>query len=266
MAPNTISVANFNMHAGVNGWGQRFDFVSAAKAIDADILVLEECFGEDGQPSQGRIVADVLGYQIYEVALGRLVVRERDAATHHRSWGPRPMVFGVFSAVLPERARLARRYLAGEVKSRKRGTISVAVLSRVPVRSHQIFELPRLSRDKLVRHAIAIELEGEQPMFIVGTHLGHITHGSHKQMAFLGKRLGELGGPAALVGDLNCWGPPVALATRTRRGVLGRSWPSWGPHSQIDHVLLRGDVHAQSGEVLPATGSDHRPIRVILSY
>jgi endonuclease/exonuclease/phosphatase family metal-dependent hydrolase len=263
-SPHTLSVANFNLHAGVNGWGQRFDIVAAAKAIDADVLVLEESFGEDGEPSQGDVIADALGYRVYEVALGRLVVRERDATKHHRSWGPRPMVFGIFSAVMPERARLARRYLDGEVKARKRGTISVVVLSRVPVKSQQIFDLPRLKRDKLVRHAIAIELEGS--LFVVGTHLGHITHGSYRQMAYLGARLSELAGPSVLIGDLNCWGPPVALATRTRRAVRGRSWPAWRPHSQIDHVLLRGAVSAEGGEVLAAAGSDHRPIRATLSY
>jgi endonuclease/exonuclease/phosphatase family metal-dependent hydrolase len=48
--------------------------------------------------------------------------------------------------------------------------------------------------------------------------------------------------------------------------VRGRTWPASRPHSQIDHILVRRRdgtevVHA---EVLPAVGSDHRPVRATL--
>ena len=38
----TFSVASFNVHAGIDGWGRRFDAVAACDDIGADILVVEE--------------------------------------------------------------------------------------------------------------------------------------------------------------------------------------------------------------------------------
>ena len=49
-----------------------------------------------------------------------------------------------------------------------------------------------------------------------------------------------------------------------RRAVVGATWPAWRPHSQIDHILLRGAIRSARGAVLPDAGSDHRPIRAEL--
>jgi endonuclease/exonuclease/phosphatase family metal-dependent hydrolase len=38
----TFSIATFNMHAGVDGWGRPYDVVAACRLIDADVVVLEE--------------------------------------------------------------------------------------------------------------------------------------------------------------------------------------------------------------------------------
>jgi len=73
------------------------------------------------------------------------------------------------------------------------------------------------------------------------------------------------GGLQILAGDFNFWGPPVAAVMRGwDRPVRGRTFPSERPHSQIDHVLVRGGIEALGGEVLAATPSDHRPIRARL--
>ena len=64
---------------------------------------------------------------------------------------------------------------------------------------------------------------------------------------------------------MNLWGPPVrALLPGWRLAVTGRTWPSWRPHSQIDHILVRGRLKVGSGTVLPPAGSDHRPVRAEL--
>jgi endonuclease/exonuclease/phosphatase (EEP) superfamily protein YafD len=49
------------------------------------------------------------------------------------------------------------------------------------------------------------------------------------------------------------------------RTVKGRTWPTWNPHSQIDHILVRGSLQHVAGEVLPDAGSDHRPVRALLT-
>jgi endonuclease/exonuclease/phosphatase family metal-dependent hydrolase len=71
--------------------------------------------------------------------------------------------------------------------------------------------------------------------------------------------------PQILAGDFNFWGPPVAmLMPGWDRPVRGRTYPSHRPHSQIDHVLVRGGIESIEGEVLAATPSDHRPVRARL--
>ena len=63
-------------------------------------------------------------------------------------------------------------------------------------------------------------------------------------------------------------GPGVtAFLPGWTRTVRGRTWPASRPHSQIDHILVRdGDagVEVLDSEVLPAVGSDHRPVRATL--
>jgi endonuclease/exonuclease/phosphatase family metal-dependent hydrolase len=71
---------------------------------------------------------------------------------------------------------------------------------------------------------------------------------------------------AVLVGDMNTWGPLVhVFIPGWRRAVVGRTWPTWRPHSQIDHILVRGAaLRTRRGVVLPHAGSDHRPVRAEL--
>ncbi len=69
--------------------------------------------------------------------------------------------------------------------------------------------------------------------------------------------------PAVIAGDANLWRSwlPVVLPG-WRHGVRGRTFPSWRPHSQIDHVLVRGSAAFESGHVLDySPTSDHRAIR-----
>ena len=62
------------------------------------------------------------------------------------------------------------------------------------------------------------------------------------------------GGPQILAGDFNFWGPPLGVLMRGwDRPVRGRTYPSRRPHSQIDHVLVRGGIEALGGEVLAET-------------
>ncbi len=265
MSGRELVIANFNLHAGIDGWSRPFDYIAAAKSIDADVLVLEEVFCADGQASQARQIADALGYQLFEAPLGRLHLKGlNQAQLGRKSWGPRPRVRGRFAAVDPDRApsRLAQ---AGQRGPRIGGTISIAILARVPVTGESRFDLPALAGDKLKRQALVVEIGAAPALGIVGTHLGHLSHGSPRQMMRLREELNP-DQPTVLVGDMNCWGPPLVALLGAQRAVKGRTWPARHPHSQIDHILTVGDIEVQSGEVLPAFGSDHRPIRVQLAW
>ncbi|HEY3832686.1 MAG TPA: endonuclease/exonuclease/phosphatase family protein [Acidimicrobiia bacterium] len=68
--------------------------------------------------------------------------------------------------------------------------------------------------------------------------------------------------PALLMGDANLWRTMIPFVLPGWRStVRGATFPSWRPHSQIDHVLVRGEVDAVAGEVLPySRTSDHRAI------
>jgi endonuclease/exonuclease/phosphatase family metal-dependent hydrolase len=118
------------------------------------------------------------------------------------------------------------------------------------------------------RAAIVVDLRVDDvPISVVGTHMSHLHYGSHHNYADLRRLLHTEARPeAVLLGDMNLWGPPVrAFLPDWRRAVRGRTWPAWHPHSQIDHILVRGDIAVASGEVLPAAGSDHRPVRATLT-
>ena len=43
-----LSIANYNMHCGMDGWGRPYDYVAAIASLDADVIVLEEAWTADG--------------------------------------------------------------------------------------------------------------------------------------------------------------------------------------------------------------------------
>jgi endonuclease/exonuclease/phosphatase family metal-dependent hydrolase len=84
-------------------------------------------------------------------------------------------------------------------------------------------------------------------------------------MKTLRRFVSTLSGPTALVGDLNCWGPPLRITLRgLHDAVTGPTWPSWRPHSRIDHILVNDRSIVVSQAVLPFAGSDHLPIRCVV--
>ena len=157
---------------------------------------------------------------------------------------------------------------AGPRRLEVRGSLGLAVLSRLPVREHCVVDLARLPRDPARRVAIVLSVETDAGLLeVTGTHLGHLSHGSPLQMRELASLLAPRTGPGVLLGDFNCWGPPLVAAMRGwRRAVKGRTWPAWRPHSQVDHVLVRNGVEVLSGEVLGDLGSDHRPVRARITW
>jgi endonuclease/exonuclease/phosphatase family metal-dependent hydrolase len=269
-----LTIANFNMHAGIDGWGRPFDFVGACRDLDADVLVLQEAWTPEGAApgeSQADVIAAELGYQVAPCTLAeayRIVPQE--GATSR--WMPRPTFVDrnkslYFDCVRPVAAatRRSARFAACE-----RGSWGIAVLVRsaFPVEGTRIVHLPTLRRDRVRRAAVVVDLSAEGvPLTVVGTHMSHLHMGSSRHYRQLQHELATDARPnAVLLGDMNLWGPPVRYFMRGwHRAVRGASWPAWGPHSQIDHILVRGALHVVSGEVRPDAGSDHLPVRAVLS-
>jgi endonuclease/exonuclease/phosphatase family metal-dependent hydrolase len=149
-----------------------------------------------------------------------------------------------------------------------RGSLGLALLARVPLGPPRRLELGRLPGDGVARAALAVEaFPGPSPLEVVAAHLSHLSHGSLLQLRRLRRLLPPPRQPLVLAGDLNMWGPLAEAAMPgLRRAVVGRTWPSHRPHSQIDHVLVSGAVEVLEAAVLEDVGSDHRPVRVRLRW
>jgi endonuclease/exonuclease/phosphatase family metal-dependent hydrolase len=262
--PASLTLATFNVHMGVDGWGRPFDIVGECALLDADILVIQESWEpDDGSPSTAGLVAAQLGYEVVEeigLARGRLYA---PVATTTKRWGPLASQVRKTLRLDLERYRPA----AGPTdRPFARGHWGVAVLSRLPMRDVEVIQLGRLRRDPAYRAVVrgTVDVRGGE-LTVCGTHMSHITHGSHAQYRRLSKQLPPLDTAAALVGDMNLWGPPTSSYFRGwRRAVTGRTWPAHRPHSQLDHVLVTQSVSVAEARIGGFAGSDHRPAVVRL--
>jgi endonuclease/exonuclease/phosphatase family metal-dependent hydrolase len=271
-----LTVANFNVHAGVDGWGRPFDLVSVCRDLATDVLVLEESWtsAEAGAPDevgQAEQVAAALGYDVVTCALAEGRRARPDPDANERWMPPQGLRSGrnalFFDSERPysDQVSASSRFRAAE-----QGSWGIAVLTRrgMTVDGTRILHLPRLARDRVRRAAIVVDLTVKgHPISVIGTHMSHLQFGSHRHYAALKERLGTEARPdAVLLGDMNLWGPPVRIfLPRWHRAVKGKTWPAGNPHSQIDHILVRGGLKIVSGQVWPDGGSDHRPVRAELA-
>jgi endonuclease/exonuclease/phosphatase family metal-dependent hydrolase len=262
--PAALTLATFNIHLGVDGWGRPYDVVGACRALDADVLVVQESWAPDnGDPSTAARIADGLGMAVVaEVGLarGRLFV-PLDAGGSR--WAPR--VAQIRKAFYLD----GERWSGTERNDRPsvRGSWGVAVLSRLPVRGVAEHDLGQLRRDRARRVVIEATVQLDRgDLTVCGTHMSHITQGSHAQYRRLATVLPPVTTAAVLTGDMNLWGPPVSSYLRGwRRAVKGRTWPAHRPHSQLDHVLVTPAVTAVEGRIAGFAGSDHQPVVVTLT-
>ncbi|HVB93838.1 MAG TPA: endonuclease/exonuclease/phosphatase family protein [Acidimicrobiales bacterium] len=266
-APAQLTVATFNVHCGVDGWGRPFDLAAECAALDADVLVLQESWTPaGGGPSTAAAVGQQLGYQVYEEQLASGRIFPPHPSANHR-WGPRPRSASVvFRLDHPRRPpgrnfdRLHPEYALG--------TFGLAVLTRVPVTHRDVIPLGQLKTDASRRLAIATTVPvGEGSMTVVGTHMSHLLQRSPVQFKRLRAALPDPGDIAAvLTGDMNMWGPPLSVFfPGWRRVIRGRTWPSFRPHSQLDHLLVTPSVAVVDARIAERTGSDHLPVRATLA-
>ncbi len=271
-APIVLTVANYNMHCGMDGWGRPFDYVEAISSFDSDVIVLEESWTTEGEErGQAETAAAHLGYQVVAHTLGH-GRRVRPQADANSSWVKQPSWTRGNRALYmdgvrpqPAKVQALTRWQEAEV-----GHWGVAVLVRpdLPIQGSRVLPMSVLSSDAVRRAAVVVDLEVEgRPVSVAGTHMSHLHYGSHRNWAEL-RDLLRTGAraDAVLLGDMNTWGPLVVTLFMPgwRRAVIGRTWPAWRPHSQIDHILVRGALQPVRGEVLPHFGSDHRPVRAAL--
>jgi len=235
-----FTVAAFNAHWGVGRFGRfrgvRYDVARVVCSLDADLVVVPESW----RAESGESVLDALrddGYHVDTVELMRMEHRPRSNNSDR---------FGV----------------------PRTGAWELGVCSRFPVLDRRLIPMGVVRGDAPgLRHALALTVAiGGTPVEMIGLHVSSKVWRLAPLRHLLTLRRGLAGGgPQILAGDFNFWGPPIgALMRGWDRPVRGRTYPSWRPHSQIDHVLVRGGIRSFCGEVLAATPSDHRPIRARL--
>jgi endonuclease/exonuclease/phosphatase family metal-dependent hydrolase len=267
-----LTVTNYNMHCGMDGWGRPYDYIEVIASFGSDVIVLEESWTAEGEElGQAEKVAAHLGYQIvtHDLGEGRRVRPPDDAGA---SWIKQPAWSNNNRALFMDgiRPQSAKVQALSRWQDAERGRWGIAVLvgPDLPIQASRVLPMSQLRSDAVHRVAVVVDLDVEgHAISVAGTHMSHLHYGSHRNWAEL-RQLMRTGAQAdaVLLGDMNTWGPLVVTMFMPgwRRAVIGRTWPAWRPHSQIDHILVRGAVRAVRGEVLPDSGSDHRPVRAEL--
>lgn len=156
------------------------------------------------------------------------------------------------------------------------GNFGIAVLSRRPLRETVVFDLGPSPAIETVLETPegAVRLYAIHTKPPVGATLARTRNG---QLDSLAERIRASDGPLLVCGDFNLspyspWFDRFERASGTRsarRGQgLGISWPATMPllGTPIDHCFLRGPLVATQVERMAATGSDHYPVRVTLSW
>lgn len=238
-----LTLGSFNLHMGRGTPGHDapfYDVVAAVKEIDTDVLVLQEAWVPDDGLGDIVEIADALGYTV------AATFAEARARCHDQ-----------VRLVAPEGPE-------GD------GDWVVAILSRLPVRSTEVWSLgPKLPRDPARRALLlaGVEVDGAV-LTVASTHLPLLTDRAWRLGPALRTALPATGSPAAFAGDMNMWGWAIDRLTPRgwRRAVRGRTYPSHRPHSQTDHILVTPRVKVADAEVLSQQMSDHRPVRARLRF
>ena len=235
-----FTVASFNAHWGFGRYGRvrgvRFDAARVVRDFGADLVVVAESWRDDAGVGMLDPLRDD-GYCVETVELMplRLRPRSRNSVRH---------------AVPYE------------------GKWELAVCSRFPVLERELIPMGVVRTDAAgLRHALSLTVDiAGTAVEVIGIHVSskvwRLAPVKHLGTLRRGLRTDR---PQILAGDFNFWGPTVALMLPGwKRPVRGRTYNARHPHSQIDHILVRGGIEPVDGEVLAATPSDHRPIRARL--
>jgi endonuclease/exonuclease/phosphatase family metal-dependent hydrolase len=240
-----LKITSFNCHAGLqarrNGVCKPYDLDAVLRGFDADVIVVQESWTPDGGAAVARTVGESIGAEVFELRFGRARL------------DPWPHVPRDGNGL---------------------GTIGLAIISRIPAEERGRLTVGTVPGDPTPeRGGLHVVLDvGGCAVDLVGVHLtSHLPYGPPTQLRRLRPQLPADDRPAIVAGDCNFWGPGVsACLPGWLRTVRGRTWPASHPHSQIDHVLVRDGRHAGGRievvdhAVLPAVGSDHRPVRATL--
>jgi endonuclease/exonuclease/phosphatase family metal-dependent hydrolase len=235
---------------------------AAAREVDADVLALQEV--DWGQPRSGRqdqtaLVADAVG------AAWSRFVPTLHGTPGVRGWTP-----------------AAGDSDQGARSDRDGPAYGIAVVSRLPLlrwRVHRFAAAPArmpllmpgpggvrvaLVRDEPRAVVAAVLDSAHGPLTVVATHLSFVPGFNVAALRSIVRWAADLPRPLFLAGDLNLPGSVPSRITGWTPMVRTRSYPSFGPRVQLDHVLADG-LPAHTGttsRVWALPVSDHRAVGV----
>jgi endonuclease/exonuclease/phosphatase family metal-dependent hydrolase len=256
-----VRVATFNLHAGVDGWGRPTKVLNHVESLNADVLILPELWRSE---SGDDLVAELKSRLGMEGLFVALATGERvTSGSGGRSWQPMlAHLSGERGLFFDEHRTLTKqqRMLRARADGVQRGEWGLGLLTRLPIRDIHAESLGRLPREKVKRTLIVATLEDNgRPFYVLAVHGAHLSHGSYRQYRRVGEIVDRLDPalPILLGGDFNSWRPLLRLLLPGWRSLVNaRTWPARTPHSQIDHLLVRGPWEPQGGFASDG-GSDH---------
>jgi len=259
-----VRVVTSNLHAGVDGWGRPTAALAETLSLAPDIVICPEVWRGD---EDFVATLSARGYQGHYEAIAS-AQRVSSGALGGRRWQPRSSHLtgerGLYYGEYRKLTWWQRRSRVGQ--SFESGTWGLGLFATRPLRKVRVVPLGRLPRERAHRFAIlaSVDVEGNE-VTVIAVHAPHLTHGSPLWFRRLRRLCRDVTTPIVLAGDFNAWTPLVRLllpgfVPRAR----GRTWPSPHPHSQIDHVLTRGNWRATASGTLD-TGSDHLALYVDLA-
>lgn len=150
------------------------------------------------------------------------------------------------------------------------GETGNAILSRFPVKEHDVIGLPRAG-GKFPRHAVhaVVDIEGTE-VSVYSTHFDHISQGARiAQASALAKLVRADTRPTIVGGDLNSRVSSTAVTTLRSAGLgdvwavgtgAGNTAPAASPRVRIDFILHDAFLQPLQSVVLASSVSDHRAV------
>jgi endonuclease/exonuclease/phosphatase family metal-dependent hydrolase len=154
-----------------------------------------------------------------------------------------------------------RRVVAGRVLTNQGN----AILSRLPVTSHEAHLLPGRGEPRFLGRA-TVETEEGETLSIFTTHLSLSRPERRAQLEAVAGIVSRHPGARLLCGDLNT-AEPAELSILEDHGLgrlpTGPTFPSWRPRRCLDHVFVSEELDKVVADVLDEVAvADHLPIVV----
>ena len=210
------------------GGSTRCGFAEAVRALDADVLALQEV--DRGQLRSGE--QDLTAF-----------AAEAMGAVWHRF---EPTVLGT-------PGELWRPCGPGEDDGGP--AYGVSLLSRLPVTRFGVIPMPAapvhspvvlpgarprvvMLKDEPRAAVVAVVEQDGLEVTVAGTHLSFVPGWNVRQLRGLRRELADWTRPVVLAGDLNLPGGMPAALTGWRRVVRAATYPATNPRVQLDHILV----------------------------